>query len=279
MRYPYLTILLWCVTGFASVWLLVKRPQQWDTVEELLWLSVSLSMLLQLHPHSKNRLLNVAWPLYCFGLCLDLLDDFIASDKLPILLFDTSLKNIGFLLICSSLLLMLRDKRSDIVHLNNEIAERKQLEAKLTFEAYHDALTGLGNRRAYFEQFKALSRSHGYLFYFDLDHFKQANDKYGHQRGDQILSAFANSLQHHFAADLCFRLGGDEFVAFTSDDSIQPVKIRDHLLEQIFEFGVGVSIGVAKLAQDSDPDAILHQADEAMYRDKQQKNSRRCERP
>lgn len=74
--------------------------------------------------------------------------------------------------------------------------ERDRLESKLYAQAYRDELTGLGNRRALFEQLEGLLQSaSGTLLYVDVDHFKSVNDLHGHDVGDLVLKACGQVLK------------------------------------------------------------------------------------
>jgi PAS domain S-box-containing protein len=92
-----------------------------------------------------------------------------------------------------------------------DIRERKRLEAQLEHLAYHDALTGLPNRRRLMED---LDRADGrnLLVFFDLDGFKVYNDSFGHLEGDLLLRRLGRKLRDAVGQrGVAFRLGGDEF--------------------------------------------------------------------
>lgn len=101
--------------------------------------------------------------------------------------------------------------------LSTSLADRADLQVRLTYEASHDALTGIANRGAALERIEeALSRnpddSLGLLL-IDLDDFKRVNDLFGHRTGDQVLIEVANRLVDSCRSDdLVARLGGDEFL-------------------------------------------------------------------
>lgn len=108
---------------------------------------------------------------------------------------------------------------SEIIMVSREITERKELENKLMFMAYHDSLTQLPNRRYLQKDFphlvevaQAKSESLA-VIYLDGDNFKEINDKYGHDIGDEFLQEFGNALLKSISHDdLVVRLGGDEFL-------------------------------------------------------------------
>ncbi|CAH9050138.1 Diguanylate cyclase DgcM [Pseudoalteromonas holothuriae] len=173
------------------------------------------------------------------------------------------------------MVLLLNSKKATIAKLNQEIAERQKLEDKLRYEAHHDPLTKLGNRKACFDKFTKLSKQYQWLYYFDLDNFKQANDEYGHHIGDKVLELFANSLTEQFQKDTVFRLGGDEFVAFSNDSPEALPQLRAHITNKIEQYQVSASIGNCKTKIKQEPDEILKQADAKMYRDKSRSKSHR----
>jgi len=90
--------------------------------------------------------------------------------------------------------------------------ERDRLKSKLCTQTYRDELTGLGNRRALFEQSENLLQSAvGALLYVDVDHFKSVNDRHGHDAGDLVLQACGRVLQAAEGGQaVC--LGDDELV-------------------------------------------------------------------
>ncbi|MCQ8878581.1 GGDEF domain-containing protein [Pseudoalteromonas shioyasakiensis] len=274
MKHPYWIAVIWAIVFICIYGLLkVESPNQ-DTIEELFWAGISISLTLQVYAYISNKLLIGAWIIYNCGLLFDLLDDLIDTQFLPLLLFDTTLKNIGFILTCAGLILLIKDKRKTIKLLNEQIQASQVLQQKLAFEASHDQLTSLGNRRACFTRFEQLKSHYYRVYYFDLDNFKHANDTYGHQCGDEILIDFSKRLCAHFSAENCFRLGGDEFVAFCNDKQLNIELVRNDLCRFMHDFGMGVSIGYANLNPDEDTDAIIHKADQRMYEDKTTKTSR-----
>ena len=158
--------------------------------------------------------------------------------------------------------------------------------------ARHDALTGLPNRRVFSEVLdKAIARAgrganpHAVLI-IDLDRFKPVNDIHGHAAGDVVLCEVANRLKGLVrGSDSVARLGGDEFgiVLDCSSATKAPGEAAIRLAERVIEavgrpiayggrtLGVGASIGIAICPTDGgDADTMLHAADMAMYRAKQE---------
>jgi len=115
---------------------------------------------------------------------------------------------------------------------------------------------------------------------FDLDHFKETNDRFGHRTGDEILILLARSIQSALRkSDLGARFGGDEFVvmlAQASDDDACPIaeRIRRTFVERLKakypDVPATLSIGVASLrtTNASSAEDLIHEADVALYRAK-----------
>ncbi len=149
--------------------------------------------------------------------------------------------------------------------------------------ARHDPLTGLPNRRVFFERLEhalaAARRSAKPLavLFVDLDHFKQLNDSLGHSIGDRVLQAVANLLRSATReSDTVARLGGDEFVILIEqlDDPGRGVAVLHKLHERFqlpmlldgHEVKVQASMGVSLFPRDGDDiESLVQQADRAMY--------------
>jgi diguanylate cyclase (GGDEF)-like protein len=142
-------------------------------------------------------------------------------------------------------------------------------------EAETDALTGLANRRALFERSQRLQGPVAAVV-FDIDHFKQVNDRHGHQVGDTVLQTFACLLAANVRdGDLAARLGGEEFVIILSQTQMDQAaqiaeRVRESFAAQQFisssgSFAVTVSAGISGSDSDADIIALLRQADMALY--------------
>ncbi|MGH9170039.1 MAG: diguanylate cyclase domain-containing protein [Acidimicrobiales bacterium] len=138
--------------------------------------------------------------------------------------------------------------------------------------AHLDALTGIANRRVFFDTL-ASSRSGGAVLYCDLDHFKPVNDNLGHSAGDEVLKAVAQRVVHCVrASDLVARLGGDEFAiicrgASESEAVEVATRIEKGLEAPIVIDGLSVNVGVSiGVAHSDEPlsEALVDAADEAL---------------
>ena len=158
-----------------------------------------------------------------------------------------------------------------IVDVNDEIETMEYLERK----ADHDSRTGLLNHNAARTRISAVlatadENRHYALAMFDLDNFKQANDKYGHLFGDEILEEVARRIKKNIrSTDIAARMGGDEFILFMEyKDSVQPQidRIFKHLTVPHKDFDVGISMGIACTDHFAgDYNALFTRADTAMY--------------
>ena len=161
----------------------------------------------------------------------------------------------------------------------SDISERKKREAELSRLANSDTLTGLPNRTMFLSELGRLverENKHA-LLVFDLDNFKKINDSLGHQLGDSLLIKLAERLsamtRHQ---DRLYRLGGDEFAILleNTNDIHTITTLAKDLIKQInlpffidqHELAVTSSIGIVLHPEDGrDPEALLRNADTAMY--------------
>ncbi len=169
------------------------------------------------------------------------------------------------------------------VMLRCEVSWRKQAEEKALHLARFDPLTGLLNRRAFFEEAKRLVQTkedggeHA-IFFVDVDKFKAANDIHGHAAGDTILLEVAHRLAGIANKALVARVGGDEFVLLVSSVSgVKQLLQLGHQLSRVIErpikyerasLIVRASIGIS--SGHGDIETLLRTADIAMYQAKKQ---------
>lgn len=165
---------------------------------------------------------------------------------------------------------------------------QSRLARKHRHEALTDPLTGLVNRRALFaihgNQDMPVNSA---LIIFDLDAFKQVNDRYGHDMGDKVLTQFAQVLRANFeACDTAARLGGEEFVLVMPNSSWQATRhIAERIRKQFGEtamplphsdpFYCTVSAGFALASQEEAPlEHLIREADAALYQAKRDGRNR-----
>jgi diguanylate cyclase (GGDEF)-like protein len=163
-----------------------------------------------------------------------------------------------------------------------DITERARYQEQLTQQAFQDPLTGLPNRARLLQQLDFALGQRGSsvgLLFVDLNGFKQVNDTFGHDVGDQLLrqvsTRFSGCLRE---GDMLARLGGDEFIVLLpgadDDDAALVARRLQACLVEPFVLGegtvtVGTSIGVAtRQGGQATPEDLLREADSAMYRAK-----------
>ncbi len=187
----------------------------------------------------------------------------------------------------SSLSLEARDYveglQDEIARLNDRLAEQNLQIRELRREAIRDSLTGLLNRRGFqrvvertLDFVRRYNSSVG-LIYIDMNAFKTVNDTYGHACGDQMLRHVAGVIRATLrSSDVVGRIGGDEFVAllWKADEENSretAARVVEALANSPMEFEgrkitASASIGVTRLLDGDDVDAVLDRADRDMYR-------------
>jgi diguanylate cyclase (GGDEF)-like protein len=158
--------------------------------------------------------------------------------------------------------------------------------------AQQDPLTGLNNRRAFYDRTRSLwsqATRHGHhtsVMLLDIDLFKQINDVHGHAHGDKVLKAMANVLKQSIRqGDILARWGGEEFIVFLPETSLQEAAALAERLRTAIagmrvpyatgETAVTASFGVAQKERGhSTLDALIASADECLYRSKQEGRNR-----
>ncbi len=169
----------------------------------------------------------------------------------------------------------------NIMVLYNVVARNNRLSERLYHNSTKDFLTNTYNRRyidSYFEKIDHHGKHnrYSYLLFFDVDRFKDINDLYGHERGDQVLRLFADVVSHEIRSDDLFgRYGGDEFILVVNDfkyDDVISLQNRiqtsfESKCQEAFDFIVTISTGVERFDNKKFKD-IIHDADRNMYQDK-----------
>lgn len=187
----------------------------------------------------------------------------------------------------------LRGPRADLagtVVAVRDVSELRGITRQMSYQASHDALTGLVNRREFERRLEeALEATHAsparhVLCYLDLDRFKLVNDSSGHMAGDTMLREVAALLKQAVRdSDTVGRLGGDEFGLLLTGCPLDKARqIADDVVRKISEyrfvwkdkiFNIGVSVGLVEISRDSGlPDEIMSAADSACYAAKKQGN-------
>jgi diguanylate cyclase (GGDEF)-like protein len=167
--------------------------------------------------------------------------------------------------------------------LKEEIADREELQARSQYLAYHDSLTGLGNRLLFKEQLDEALKDVSVtphplaVLFLDLDGFKAVNDTLGHSVGDLLLKSIAAKLRDLLpATDRIARLGGDEFaiLQMSSPQPASSISLAEQIIDLVgsphsidgHDVTVGGSVGIAVAHPgEMSTESILKNADLAMY--------------
>lgn len=180
-------------------------------------------------------------------------------------------------------------KKEMIFSIVHDITERKKAEKYITYLAYHDSVTGLPNRKYFYERLQReiedyeRHRQQFAVLYADLDDFKLINDSYGHETGDYLLCEISNRLNGCIGeADIVSRIGGDEFTllvhgvhneeaARTLLDNIVAA-VESPVIRDGREMSVRVSIGMSIYPHDGrDVATLIKKSDNKMYMMKRHK--------
>jgi diguanylate cyclase (GGDEF)-like protein/PAS domain S-box-containing protein len=224
-------------------------------------------------PASRARLREVIGPVGA-GRSIDAMLLTVDGETMPVRVGSSSLMVDGEFVTCITV---------------TDLTSERQAEAERVRTAQHDALTGLPNRALLTDRIQhALDRrgSHNRLMalmFCDVDGFKNVNDAYGHQAGDDLLRTVAQRLLSAVRPeDTVARIGGDEFVVLCEglvdlDDAASvAARVRSAVAEPIHagpadhEITLSIGVAVATAKDVANPDTLLRDADEAMYKAKQQ---------
>lgn len=179
-------------------------------------------------------------------------------------------------------------KLAELIEYSVDITDRKEAEARLVTLAESDPLTGCHNRRKLYQLLETeikRARRHEQplsLLMLDIDHFKQINDRHGHDLGDSVLRHLAVTIQEALRqTDILGRFGGEEFIVLLPESDLRwaaaiATRLCKCLLQNPAERvgPVTVSIGVASLRLEDGSDSLVKRADKALYRAKQNGRNR-----
>ncbi len=240
--------------------------------------------------NAEQKLIIASYGLFALLLLIDMA---VAHGLLPWHRVPVSVAALGFALAIVTISLWhYRHTQRELHWLNlsleKQVAERtralEQTVEKLQAYSYQDALTGLHNRR-YFDELleheAAVARRHDTpltLVMIDIDHFKQFNDREGHEAGDTVLVGVGRVLAHHFRdADVVCRMGGEEFVIIMPGATAAIAEARlTELLEVLSRVRfrhrdrvlgpLSISCGIANYPEHAgDPLTLIGLADKALY--------------
>jgi len=183
---------------------------------------------------------------------------------------------------------------TQVVGILQDITARKAAQEKLAYQANYDALTGLPNRHYFWTRLQgalrraSIEHSVVSLCLFDVDRFKEINDRFGHAVGDEVLEEIGNIVRRELrATDIAGRLGGDEFcLVLPGTDDDEAARVADRVRERFgtlafgihagSPFAVTATFGVAESRPDIDARELMEAADRALYRAKSAGRNRVC---
>ena len=228
-----------CIVSFFTTYFSKSK----NLKGSLLWVGLSLAIYLTLYFVTKFNA-----PYY------------VIDQWLEITLFTTH-AIVVFLFIASYLLVFLKYALS--------------LEKKIMIQSRTDELTQIGNRYALFDYFEAESKDDKIVALFDIDDFKNINDKYGHVTGDFILKRVAELATENLKDSFVCRYGGEEFVVVFNSDNFDAVieeleTFRKNIEKETFEFenakiNLTITIGISQYKDDISLEKWVELADEKMY--------------
>ncbi|WP_434509683.1 sensor domain-containing diguanylate cyclase [Desulfitobacterium sp. AusDCA] len=180
------------------------------------------------------------------------------------------------------------EKKVQEYELSKYIEELKVSNEKLEKTAITDILTEAYNRRKFEEDLDLLFNStekYGNIFsliFFDIDHFKTVNDRFGHKVGDKVLQSISKLIRDNIKeTDSLYRWGGEEFIILLTEEILESAKIIAEEIRNIiqnFDFGMGhqitISLGVAEYTPGEDIDQIIIRLDNALFEAKSRGRNR-----
>lgn len=184
------------------------------------------------------------------------------------------------------------DGKRAVSWITRNITGQHALQQRLQQLSETDPLTGLHNRRYFFDHFPRLilAQARSGLIMLDIDHFKQINDRFGHQQGDAVLQGFCACVAARLRSeDLFVRSGGEEFLILLpglhgAGLCLVAERIRRAVAEMVVEalptgLRISVSLGTTEVLPGEEVDAVLARADEWLYRAKRAGRNRSAHCP
>lgn len=181
-------------------------------------------------------------------------------------------------------LIKMSDRKEEMLNrLNRELSS---LTAQLEYQATHDSLTGILNKRALTHHIDQRLQHQAFgLILFDIDFFKSVNDQYGHPAGDDVLKGFAERIRQHLSSDMIFaRIGGEEFAILAPNQPLTQLnayteRLRHAIAEQAFPTCAGsipltASFGVSLRRENESFSSVFTRADTALYQAKAEGRNR-----
>lgn len=314
-RFDHKVMLIWMVVLAVTSLLRLKMFMDWfrcpniertpDRWERRYWVTLMLSAgvwglgALAVMP-TDDRVSQVLVMLFTVGMSVSAVSCYSAYRYMTLgsmglvllpctlwLLFQPSSMQVGVavaVLVFSTFVVSATRKLSDALEKAFRLTRQMERAHNIsTRAAQTDELTGLMNRRAFFEHAQLLYAQCRHnqqplsALMMDMDHFKDINDTYGHQAGDQVLRQIGGVISASFRqADVYGRLGGEEFAVLLPNTSLETARdIAEQLIKAISGLaaepvhGLTASLGVATTRSlDQDLHSLMNTADKALYRAK-----------
>ena len=150
-----------------------------------------------------------------------------------------------------------------------DVKDYEKLNTELKVRLYHDNLTGAYSKSALMNESASIS-SYACIGFIDLDNFKEINDTYGHDIGDEILKTLVQTFQKN--GEIVFRYGGDEFIVlshvFKDEFTAKLGKLKSEFISKCeinYHLTATFSAGVVEIKTDTDLTALLKESDKLMY--------------
>lgn len=274
---------------------LFPMPQYANTIFRVI-LYILVILLFQRHLLSLYQSIVDNWPMFSIlviSIFLNLSYYFYVTDniidtlitfKWPLLLLVTlSLAAYGTIFYSMKRFTTMYALETENLEIQKETGRLHQVAIQLEKYANYDTLTGLPNRRFFFEKLESIvaeserKASKFVLFYIDLDGFKEINDTHGHEVGDLVLITVGNRLLKGVRkTDFVARLGGDEFAVIihnvedmlVAEDLAKKIHLmlQEDVLTDTVQCKINASIGIALYPDTStDGETLIKNADSAMY--------------
>ena len=169
---------------------------------------------------------------------------------------------------------------SDLLSTTTKLEGAEKKADELKYIADRDALTGLNNKRAYFEKEEMLNieikqgKAKFCVSMIDLNDLKVTNDTLGHEKGDVLIVAIANIIKKVFALSCVYRVGGDEFVVISENEDYNNIKKLKNLFltiveqssEDVIKLSAAIGIAIFNPREDNNVEDVFKRADSEMYK-------------
>lgn len=232
------------------------------TAEISIWVllaSVLVAVQTRRLPEKIYWLLTVGLAIWLVSQTADLMDEFLFQPLWISIYGEDSVRVIGMFLVTLGLISLIRHSAAML--------------QELEFLSFHDSLTGLSNRRMFQKSIAVKEEDVFGLMLMDLDHFKNINDRFGHEIGDRVLRGIADLLRQFCRdRDEIFRLGGEEFAVILHTESASVLgRSAESFRRRVASFNgpgddrVTISIGTGLRRRGESSGELMRRVDRALY--------------